>query len=79
METQIPAIQIIKIFYSGKRETLRIISVEDIKYIEVDHTDKSINIILNEINENGFHKIESYYDTTKTYIIMRFTNIIKVY
>lgn len=77
METQIPAIEFIKIFYSGKDETLRIISVKDIRFIEVDHIDKSINIILNEINENGFHKVESYYNTDKAYIIMRFTNVIR--
>lgn len=80
IQTQIPVIEITRIFYTGNEQILRIISVEDIKSIEVDHIDKSIDIVLNKTDEEGLHKVESYYDDVdKSFITMRFTNIVRVY
>lgn len=80
IQTQIPVIEITRVFYTGNEEILRIISVEDIKSIEVDHIDKSIDIVLNKTDEDGLYEVESYYDDVdKSFITMRFTNIVKVY
>lgn len=79
IQTQIPVIEITRVFYNGDEEILRIISVEDIKFIEANHNDKSINIVLNKTDEDGLHEVESYYDIDKAYVAIRFTNIIKVY
>lgn len=79
IQTQIPVIEITRVFYTGNEEILRIISIEDIKSIEVDHIDKSIDIVLNKTDEDGLHEVESYHDIDTAYVTMRFTNIVKVY
>lgn len=80
IQTEIPVIEITRVFYTGNEEILRIISVEDIKSIEPDYDNKSIDVVLNKTNENGLHEVESYYDDVdKSFITMRFTNIVRVY